>query len=380
MDFEINDIVKDLPPSGIRKFFDLVLAAGPEVVSLGVGEPDFSTPWNIREAAIFALEHEFTSYTENAGLFELREKISEKIFSETGKKYHPKSEILVTNGVSEGMDLAFRTILNRGEKVLVPNPGYVMYDPLIKLAGGKTLFYDPLNIKNSLKKFREEKNIKAILLNFPGNPLGNTFTSEEFEFIADFAEEKNLIILSDEIYGLLSFESQHESILTIKKAQKRTILFDGLSKSHAMTGLRIGWVAGPKILVSAMTKIHQYSALCASSISQLASIEALKSNDEALNMKNIYNTRRKFCIQRLSEMPLKFIPPKGAFYIFVDISKSGLDDITFCEQLLKKEKLAVVPGSAFGSAGENHIRMTYAASSEDLEKAMNRLAKFMKRF
>ncbi len=369
----LNEQVQNLPKSGIRRFFDLVISAGPEVISLGVGEPDFPTPWHIREAAIFSLEKGFTSYTENAGLLELREAIAEKITKETGTQYDPKTEILITNGVSEGMDIAFRATINPGDTILLPDPGYVMYAPLVQLSGGKVNYYNPLDL-STLK----DKEANGIVLNFPGNPIGNTFTKEDLLLIKKIAQERSWKIYSDEIYEGLTFNSQHLSLVSFSDIKTHTLLFDGLSKTHAMTGLRIGWIAGPSEIIQGINKIHQYSALCASSTSQLAALEALRrGGTEAKKMKDTYNKRRKFCIKRLQEMNLPFHEPQGAFYILVNISEHNSDDIQFCESLLEKEKLAVVPGSAFGSAGIGHIRMTYAASTTELEEAMNRLEKFV---
>ncbi len=371
----LNETVKNIPPSGIRKFFDLVVSAGPEVVSLGVGEPDFPTPWAIRESAIFALEKGFTSYSENAGLLELREEVSLDIARKTTKTYNPKTEILITNGVSEGIDLALRAIINKGDKILVPDPGFVCYENLVKLAGGVCVFYDPLDL-TSLSTVKEA-DLKGIILNFPGNPIGNIFSDKDLDFLADYCREHDLIALSDEIYDDLSFTQKHRSFLEVYP--DKTIYFNGLSKNYAMTGFRIGWVCADAILIEAMNKIHQYSAMCASAISQLAGIEALRrGTSEKLKMVKIYDERRHFCIARLTEMGLPFRTPEGAFYIFIDIRKSGLDEITFCEQLLLAEKLAVVPGSAFGKRGRGFIRITYAENQESLTKAFNRLERFMK--
>lgn len=371
----LNTTVAALPPSGIRKFFDLVISAGPEVISLGVGEPDFPTPWHIRESVIFALEKGFTNYTENAGLLELREAIAKSTEKESRQKYDPKSEILITNGVSEGMDLVFRSILNPGEIVLVPNPGYVMYEPMIKLAGGTVALYDPMNISG----IQIAETTKALVLNYPGNPIGNVFVKEDLDRLAAIAENNDLVVLSDEIYGGLSFEHPHMSFVSLPKMKERTILFNGLSKTHSMTGFRIGWACGPEAIIGAMTKIHQYSALCSPSPSQIGALEALrKGTSEARRMHKIFDQRRKYCVSRLERMPIDFHRPEGAFYIFVDISSSGLDDVTFCEKLLAEQKLAIVPGSAFGSAGKNYVRMTYAASQEELEQAFDRFGEFMK--
>ncbi len=367
----LNSTVSALKPSGIRRFFDLVLAAGPDVVSLGVGEPDFSAPWNVCESAIFALEKGFTSYTSNAGLLELREEISKTM---PQASWDPKSEILITNGVSEGMDLAFRTCVNEGDVVLVPDPGYVMYEPLITLARGRVELYNPLKIR----EITIPQNTKGIVLNFPGNPLGNCFSKEDLQHIANLAIKHDFFIFSDEIYEALSFSAPHVSIMDIEGIKDRTLYFNGVSKSHAMTGFRIGWACGPKEIVEGMTKIHQYAALCACSLSQLATVEAMRrSQKDVKKMVTEYKKRRDYCVERLSKMPISFIPPQGAFYIFVNISKFFADDVQFCEAILKKEKLAVVPGSAFGSNGKGYFRMTYAASMEQLKEAMDRLERFL---
>ena len=375
-DHFLSSTVQQIPPSGIRKFFDLVLEAGDSVVSLGVGEPDFSAPWHIREATIFSLEKGFTSYSENAGLLELRDSISEYTSEYSGQNsYNPKTEIVVTNGVSEGMDIAFRATIEAGEKILLPNPGFVMYEPLVRLAGGIPVLYNPLKIS----EITVPENTKGIVLNFPGNPIGNTFSQEELEHIAEISEQHNLLIYSDEIYEKLVFEEKHTSIIEFSGMRERTIYFNGLSKSHAMTGFRIGWACGPEKIIQAMTRIHQYAAMCVSTPSQVASVEALRRGEtEILKMKEEYALRRNFCIQRLNELNMTFETPKGAFYIFMKIpEKFSGDDIHFCEELLTKNNLAVVPGSTFGSAGKGFVRMTYAASTEELTEAFLRLEKFL---
>jgi len=386
----LSSTVQQIPPSGIRKFFDLVLEAGDSVVSLGVGEPDFSAPWHVREAMIYSLEKGFTSYSENAGLLELREAIALYTEEYSGKNtYNPKTEIIVTNGVSEGMDIAFRATIEKGEKILLPNPGFVMYEPLVKLAGGIPVLYNPLKIQElTSEKISEisgnsgEGKIKGIVLNFPGNPIGNTFSKEDLQHIAEISEKHDFLIYSDEIYEKLVFEEKHTSILEFSGMRERTIYFNGLSKSHAMTGFRIGWACGPVEIISAMTKIHQYAAMCVSTPSQIASVEALRRGfSEVLKMKEEYSRRREFCIKRLTELNLEFETPKGAFYIFVHIPekyKKTSGDVQFCEDLLVQNNLAVIPGSAFGTAGKNFVRMTYAASLEELTEAFLRLEKFLK--
>ena len=373
MSKHLNPVVKNLPPSGIRKFFDLVISAGPDVVSLGVGEPDFPTPWHIRESVIFALENGFTSYSENSGLLELREEIAKYHLKDSPKKYNPANEVLVTNGVSEGMDLVFRAILKPGEKILIPDPGYVMYDPLVKLAGGVCELYNPTKIN----EINISENTKGIVINSPGNPIGNCLSENDVKHISALAEKHDFLILSDEIYAELSFETPHFSFA--KYSPDRTILFSGLSKGHAMTGFRIGWACGNSDVIGAMTKIHQYSALCAPTPSQIGAIEALRRGDpEVQKMKEIYNERRLFCIKRLKEIGIETHIPKGAFYIFANISPAGMDDITFCEKLLEENKLAIVPGLAFGKNGKGYVRMTYAENIEKLTLAFDRLEKFWK--
>ena len=382
----LSSTVQQIPPSGIRKFFDLVLEAGDSVVSLGVGEPDFSAPWHVREAMIYSLEKGFTSYSENSGLLELREAIAQYTEEYSGKNiYNPKTEIIVTNGVSEGMDIAFRATIERGEKILLPNPGFVMYEPLVRLAGGIPILYNPLKIQEltseKISEISSEGEIKGIVLNFPGNPIGNTFSKEDLQHIAEISKKHDFLIYSDEIYEKLVFEEKHTSILEFSGMRERTIYFNGLSKSHAMTGFRIGWACGPAEIISAMTKIHQYAAMCVSTPSQIASVEALRRGlPEVLKMREEYSRRRKFCIKRLTELNLKFETPKGAFYIFVHIPekyKKTSGDIQFCEDLLTQNNLAVIPGSAFGTAGKNFVRMTYAASLEELTEAFLRLEKFL---
>ena len=371
----LNPLVSEIPSSGIRKFFDFVLEAGPDVISLGVGEPDFPTPWHIRYQTIRALEEGVTSYTSNKGMTELRAAISKDISERYNVRYDYHEEVLVTNGVSEGMDLAFRACICPGDTVLIPDPSYVMYEPLIRLAQGDVSVYNPLDLSDLITAM---KSAKIVVLNYPGNPIGNTFSLEELEKIARAAERENCLIFSDEIYGLLSYKQEHYSFPAIEGMKERTIYFNGLSKSHSMTGYRIGWVCGPSEIIQAITRIHQYSALCASSFGQRASIEALENGEsEAEKMKQEYDQRRLFCIKKLKELGLVFYPPSGAFYIFVNIQSTGLSSSDFCHQLLENEKLAVVPGNAFGPNGEGYIRMTYAENREALKEAFIRLERFL---
>jgi aminotransferase len=378
MEHFLNQTVKNLPPSGIRRFFDLVVSAGSEVISLGVGEPDFKTPWHVRESAIYALEKGFTSYTENRGLLELRSEIAKKMETDFNLKYNAESEILVTNGVSEGMDLAIRATINPGDIVLLPDPGYVMYEPLLNLQGGVASKYDPLNLASL--DHQNLSSAKGILLNYPGNPLGNTFTKKELIRLAELIERYDLLVYSDEIYRLLTYNAEHLPFACLESMKERVIMLDGLSKSHAMTGMRLGWVLGPAVIIEAMNKIHQYSALCASSLAQTAAIEALRRGDkEAKAMFQAFLKRRDLCAGLLTDLGLKFVQPQGAFYLFVDIRDYYLDDVEFCEQLLKQEQLAVVPGSAFGSKGKGFVRLTFAENSETLKKALERLSSFLQK-
>ncbi len=376
--YKLSKNVETLPPSGIRKFFDLVVSAGDDIISLGVGEPDFSTPWHIREATIFALEKGFTSYSENAGFLELREEISAYHHKQTNYKYNPKTEVLVTNGASECIDLALRAICSPGDKVLTPDPGFVCYDNLIRLAGGEPVYYNPLEI-NQLTNLKDD--FCAIILNFPGNPIGNLFSETELKTISEFALQKNCVVISDEIYAELSFDQPHKSFVTLKQTSSQTILINGLSKSHAMTGFRIGWACGNPQIIDAMNRIHQYSAMCASSISQVGAIEALRRGEsEMLKMKKEYQDRRDYCLKQFKKLNIPISHPGGAFYLFPDISASGLDDVTFCEKLLAEKQCAIVPGSAFGQNGQGHVRLTYAENLDKIKTFFERFEKFWLQF
>lgn len=370
--FILNHTTQSLPPSGIRKFFDLVLDAGPDVISLGVGEPSFTTPPHIRSRAITALQDGYTSYTSNKGITQLRQTIAQY----TTPNYDPETEILITNGVSQGMDLAFRACLNPGDIVLVPDPGYVMYAPLLTLNRVDIRYYDPLSLQNLNSIAR---GAKAMIINYPGNPIGNTFSHTQLAQIASIAERENLLVFSDEIYGGLSYETEHIPFASLPNMKKRTIYFNGLSKTHAMTGFRIGWACGPKQAIDLMHRIHQYAALCPSSIGQIAAVEALENGAiEAKKMRAEFQRRRSFCLAKLKELNLPCHPAQGAFYLFVNIQRSGLDEITFCEKLLQSQNLAVVPGSAFGPRGQGYIRLTYAESHQKLKEAFLRLKSFLK--
>ena len=381
----VSDKVNEIPKSGIRKFFELTLGMD-DVISLGVGEPDFVTPWHIREACIYSLEKGYTMYTSNYGLLELRVEISDYITKNCGLTYSPTDEILVTAGVSEGFDLALRAIVNPGDEVIVPEPCYVSYGPCTTLAGGK-----PVTVKTSVEndfkllpgdvEKKVTKKTKALILSYPNNPTGAVMTKKELETIADVAVEHDLIVISDEVYDRLTYEGKHTCFASLNGMRERTIYLNGLSKSHAMTGWRLGYAMCSPEILDGMLKIHQYSALCAPITAQMAGIEALKKGERALKeMTNEYNQRRRVIVKRLNEIGLTCFEPKGAFYAFPSIESTGLTSEEFSSKLLKKEKVAVVPGNAFGEAGLGFIRCAYAASMEDIEEAMVRIERFSKKF
>ncbi|MCM8784295.1 MAG: aminotransferase class I/II-fold pyridoxal phosphate-dependent enzyme [Candidatus Omnitrophica bacterium] len=380
----VSKRVENLAPSGIRQFFDLVLGMK-EVISLGVGEPDFVTPWHIREAGIYALEQGFTSYTSNKGLFKLRLSISRFLKKRYGLEYDPEEEILVTVGTSEGLDLVLRAILEPEEKVLIPQPSYVSYGPVTILAGGEPVYLEtrsaegfklhPETIEKACKK-----NTKAIILNYPANPTGVSYTKKELEEIKKIILKKNLLVISDEIYDELTYDFSHTPFASLKGVKDNTIYLNGFSKAYAMTGWRVGYVCGRKEIISAMNKIHQYTIMCVPIISQMAASEALESGQKQVEeMKNEYRRRREFVVQRLNEIGLECFKPQGAFYVFPVINKTGLSSLEFANHLLKEEKVAVVPGTAFGSCGEGFVRISYAASMDKLKEAMKRIESFLKK-
>lgn len=379
---KLSKTVERIPPSGIRVFFDLVLGMK-DVISLGVGEPDFVTPWNVREAAIYSLEEGYTSYTSNKGLLELRNDISRHLKHKYSLDYNPDDEILITVGVSEAFDLALRAIVNKGDKILVPEPYYVSYGPLITLAGGKPVFIK-LNPENGFKitpkdilKHCDSKT-KAIILNYPNNPTGASYTKSELKNISKAVIKRNLIMISDEIYGDLTYDFNHTPFSTLPRMKERTILLNGFSKSYAMTGWRIGYACGPKNIISLMTKIHQYTMLCAPIMSQMAAREALKNGDRSTqNMKREYRRRREFIISALNELGLPCHKSEGAFYAFPSIKISGLSSMEFAKELLKKERVALVPGTAFGDSGEGYVRISYASSLSNIKEALARIKRFL---
>ncbi|MBD3425805.1 MAG: aminotransferase class I/II-fold pyridoxal phosphate-dependent enzyme [Candidatus Omnitrophica bacterium] len=374
--------VKNLPPSGIRSFFDLVLGMK-DVISLGVGEPDFVTPWGIRESAIYAIEEGYTSYTSNKGMSELRKDISKYLERKYSLKYDPEDEILITVGVSEGYDLSMRALVDPGDKVIVPEPYYVAYGPIVSLCGGKPVYLrtGPSDgFKLDPDKLLEacDKKTRAVVLNYPNNPTGASYTRQHLRKIAEVVRKKDLIMISDETYCDLTYDFDHVAFPTLKGMKERTIYLNGFSKAFAMTGWRIGYACGPRKAIQAMTKVHQHTMLCASIISQMAAREALKSGEKDMRqMVREYRRRRQFVISRLCEMGLTCHKPEGAFYAFPSVNSSGLSSMEFAEKLLKKEKVAVVPGTAFGPSGEGHVRMCYASSFENLKEAMKRIERFL---
>ncbi len=378
----VADHVRALPPSGIREFFELVQGR-PEVISLGVGEPDFATPWHIREAAIYALERGKTSYTSNLGLLKLRESISKYVAQHFGPAYHPEREILITVGVSEALDLALRALINPDDEVIYHEPCYVSYSPGIALAHGVPVpvacsAADQFSVTAAAIEAAITEKSRVLVLNFPTNPTGGTMTREALQPIADLAGKHDLIVITDEIYAELTFEGDHVSIANLPGMRERTIFLHGFSKAYAMTGFRIGFACGPPELIGAMTRIHQYSMLCASLPSQEAALEALQNGDGPMaEMREAYRQRRNVMVNALNAMGLDCHSPRGSFYAFPSVQSTGLDSKAFATQLLEAENVAAVPGTAFGKSGEGFLRCCFAASLDQIEAAMERMARFM---
>lgn len=376
--------VRDIPRSGIREFFDIV-ASQKDVISLGVGEPDFVTPWHIREAAIFALEQGRTSYTSNLGTPQLRAAIATHVAEKFKVSYDPAREILIAVGVSEAMDLALRAIINPGDEVIYHEPCYVSYSPSIALAHGIAV---PVSCRAEDRFAVRAENIakvitprsKALMLNFPTNPTGGTMTRPELESIAELARRHDLVVLTDEIYSELTFEGEHVSIASLPGMRERTIFLHGFSKAYAMTGFRIGYACAPVELTEAMMRIHQYSMLCASIISQEAALEAIQNGEpDTVEMREQYQLRRNFIVNALNSMGLACHLPRGSFYAFPSIASTGLDSKEFAVRLIREEKVACVPGSAFGPTGEGFLRCCFATALPKIEEAMDRMARFVKR-
>jgi len=370
--------VAGLPKSGIRDFFDIV-AKMKDAISLGVGEPDFDTPWHIREAGIYALEKGKTHYTSNLGLIELRRGVSKYVEKHFGVSYSPETEVLITVGVSEALDLACRALINPGDKVMYHQPCYVSYHPGIVLAHGipvpvPTYAKDNFALTVDALRAAYQPGCKLLMLNLPCNPTGGTCDRAQIEAIAKFVVEKDMIVLSDEIYSELTFEGVHTSIASLPGMKDRVVFLHGFSKAFAMTGWRIGYACGPATLIDAMMKVHQYSMLCASIISQEAAIEALaRGEDEMKKMRDQYHRRRDFIVRRFNEIGLKCHLPRGSFYAFPDITKTGMNEKDFAIGLLQAEKVAIVPGSAFGENGKGFCRACFATSYEHLIEAGNRI-------
>ena len=370
--------VVNLPKSGIRDFFDIV-AKMKDAISLGVGEPDFDTPWHIREAGIYAIEKGKTHYTSNLGLIELRRAICKYVEKNFAVSYVPENEVLITVGVSEALDLARRALINPGDKVLYHQPCYVSYSPSITLAHGiavpvPTFAKDNFALTVEALRAAWQPGCKLLMLNLPCNPTGGTCDRAQVEAIAAFAVEKDLLVLSDEIYSELTFEGVHTSIASLPGMKERTIFLHGFSKAFAMTGWRIGYACGPATLIEAMMKVHQYSMLCASIISQEAAIEALLRGEDAMKkMRDQYHRRRDYIVRRFNEIGLKCHLPRGSFYAFPDISKTGMSERDFAIGLLQAEKVAIVPGTAFGENGKGFCRACFATSYEQLIEASNRI-------
>jgi aminotransferase len=380
---KISKVVEKMKPSGIREFFDLVIGMK-DVISLGVGEPDFVTPWNICESAIFSLEKGYTSYTSNKGLYDLRLAISRYLKNKYSLSYSPDRDMLVTTGVSEGVDLVLRAILNRGDKILIPDPSYVSYDPVSELAGGKVVLVktsgsDNFKLTPSLLKKHMSKGVKAIVLNYPANPTGVSYTRKELSALSKVFIDNDLIVISDEIYDELTYDFSHTPLATLPGMKQRTVYLNGFSKAFAMTGWRVGYACGPEEIINAMTKIHQYTMLCSPIMGQLAAIEALRgSSGSVLEMKREYKRRREFIVARLNDIGLDCRMPEGTFYVFPSIKNTGMSSADFAKGLLYKEKVTVVPGTAFGSQGEGYIRIAYASSMDNLKEATQRIEHFLK--
>ncbi|MGP1407570.1 aminotransferase class I/II-fold pyridoxal phosphate-dependent enzyme [Selenomonas sp.] len=380
----IAPAVHAVPPSGIRKYFDIA-AEMDDVVSLGVGEPDFVTPWSIRESCVHGLEQGYTSYTANRGMLELREEIAALYAREHDALYEPTKDILITVGVSEALDLALRAILSPGDEVLIPEPCYVSYQACVTFAGGKVV---PVaaKLENDFRITPEElephvtKRTKALLIGYPNNPTGAVMAKDDLLKIAAFAEKHDLIVISDEIYGDLTYGGmKHTAFSSLPNMKERTILLNGFSKAYAMTGWRIGYALGNPDIIAAMTKIHQYTMLCAPITAQIAAIEALRRGEKYMKkMVAEYDRRRRLIYDGFLKLGLSCFEPKGAFYIFPNIASSGYTDEEFAENLLRKEHVALVPGSAFGESGKGHIRCSYATSIDKISEALARIGNFLK--
>ncbi len=381
-----NDIlsqrIQKIPPSGIRKYFDLLegMEGG---ISLGVGEPDFQTPWHIRDAGIYALEKGFTKYTPNAGLSDLRREISHYLKRRFDLEYAPIGQILVTVGGSEGLDLCFRCMLEPGDEVIIPTPSFVCYGPLVSMIHGVPVYVET-KAENEFRLTAEElraaitPRTKAVVLPFPNNPTGGIMGREDLEALAEVLRGTDIMVISDEIYAELTYGQHHVSMANIPDMYERTIVVNGFSKAYSMTGWRMGYVCGPRELIAAMTKLHQYGIMSAPTTSQYAAIEAVRNGDHDIEaMRDEYNGRRRFLVDGFRKLGLDCFEPRGAFYTFPCIKSTGLTSEEFCDRFLAEEKVAVIPGSAFGPGGEGFVRACYAASMKNLDEALKRLERFL---
>ena len=381
----ISERAQVIPPSGIRKFFDLVLTMQ-DVVSLGVGEPDFSTPWNICESSIYSIEQGMTSYTSNKGLQSLREALSRYLDRHYHLTYDSEDEIVITSGVSEALDIAIRAIVNPGDEVLIAQPSYVSYAPCVTLAGGVPVPVectedDRFRLNPETLKEKVTKKSKALMINFPNNPTGGVMRKGDLEAISDIVTDNDLLLISDEVYAELTYEGQHVAAATVGDLYERTITLNGFSKAYAMTGWRVGYLCAPKPLCEAALKIHQYVMLCAPVMGQVAALEAIRSaEDEKNRMVDEYRLRRNMFVAGLNRIGLPCHVPEGAFYAFPSVKATGLSDVEFAEGLLKEQRVAVVPGSVFGVGGEDHLRCAYAVSRKNLTEALGRMEAYLSGF
>ncbi|MBO5167189.1 MAG: aminotransferase class I/II-fold pyridoxal phosphate-dependent enzyme [Lachnospiraceae bacterium] len=382
----LADQVVEIKPSGIRKFFDIV-SEMKDAISLGVGEPDFATPWHIRDEGIYSLEKGHTKYTSNAGLMALREEICHYMYRKQGIRYNAATDVLITVGGSEAIDIGMRAMINpgQGEEVLIPQPSYVSYEPCAILAGAKPVIIN-LKAENEFRLTAQElldaitDKTKILILPFPNNPTGAIMEKEDLEAIAKVIIEKDIYVMSDEIYGELTYKGEHVSIASLPGMQERTILINGFSKAYAMTGWRMGYACGPTKIIEQMTKIHQFAIMCAPTTGQYAGIEALRNGDEDIKeMRVAYNQRRRYLMHAFKEMGLECFEPFGAFYVFPCIKEFGMTSEEFATRFLEEEKVAAVPGTAFGDSGEGFLRISYAYSLEKLKTAMERMARFVEK-
>ncbi|MGI5935071.1 MAG: aminotransferase class I/II-fold pyridoxal phosphate-dependent enzyme [Lawsonibacter sp.] len=378
----ISQKIQNIKPSGIRKFFD-ILEEMTDAISLGIGEPDFVTPWHIRDAGIYSLERGHTKYTSNAGMLELRREIANYLRRRFDLEYDYTNQILVTVGGSEAIDLALRVLVNPGDEVIIPVPSFVCYGPLTEMAGGVPVYVE-LTAENGFRLTPEQlkaaitPRTKALVLPFPSNPTGGIMERRDLEAIAQVLENNDIMVISDEIYAELTYGQRHVSPANLTQLYDRTVVVNGFSKSHAMTGWRMGYVCAPQPVVAAMTKLHQFGIMSAPTTSQYAAIEAMRSGDEDIaHMREEYDSRRRYLVENLNRIGLDCFEPKGAFYVFPCIRSSGLSSEEFCERFLREEKVAVIPGTAFGPGGEGYVRACYASSMRDLTESISRLDNFL---